>query len=264
MAISSLNEARQPLNCFTHTTPLPLCALPSYNGTSTFHYGLFSRESKKIRNQANLAVARPGVGRPTREQQEQRHEELLNVALDIFLERGFEQTTMEEIATQVGMSKRTVYALYEDKGALFKAAVKRAIERYTVPREAVEAVATDDLEETLAAIARLRIANVATPIAIKLQRILSAQSYRFPELFHAAFEEGAGPTISFLCDLFARYSSLGQINVTEPQRAATAFLSLAVGGPARIIVSGNVLDDAEIERHIRFAVGLFLGGIRRR
>jgi TetR/AcrR family transcriptional repressor of mexJK operon len=206
---------------------------------------------------------RPGVGRPTREQQEQRHEELLNVALDIFLERGFEQTTMEEIATHVGMSKRTVYARYEDKGALFKAAVRRAIERFTVPRELVEAVATDDLEETLLAIARLRIANLVRPVATKLQRILTAQSYRFPELFNAAFEEGTGPTVSFLCDLFGRYSKLGKISVTEPQRAATAFLSLVVGGPARVIVSGNKLDATEVETHIRFAVDLFLRGVGR-
>lgn len=171
---------------------------------------------------------------------------------------------MEEIAIRVGMSKRTVYARYEDKRCLFKAAVKRAIERYTVPGNELEAVATDDLEETLAAIARLRIANVATPVGTKLQRILSAQSYRFPELFNAAFEEGAGPTISFLSELFVRYSREGKINVTEPQRAASAFLSLAVGGPARIIVSGNKLDDTEIEKHIRFAVGLFLKGVCRR
>ena len=242
-----------------HRLPLSV-----HNGTGSFHYERFSLEGKKIRNPTDLEVVRPGVGRPTRAQQEQRHEELLNAALDIFLERGFEQTTMEEIATDVGMSKRTVYARYEDKGALFKAAVKRAVERFTVPREALEAVATDDLEETLAAIARLRIANIARPVAIKLQRILTAQSYRFPELFNAAFEEGAGPTISFLSDLFVRYSAQGEINVTEPHRAATAFLSLAVGGPARIIVSGNKLDDTEIEKHIRFAVDLFLVGIRRR
>jgi TetR/AcrR family transcriptional regulator, mexJK operon transcriptional repressor len=170
---------------------------------------------------------------------------------------------MEEIAVQVGMSKRTVYARYADKGSLFKAAVRRAIERYTVPREALEKIATDDLEKTLAAVARLRIANVATPVATKLQRILSAQSYRFPELFNVAFEEGAGPTIDFLRDLFLRYRALGEI-VTDPHRAATAFLSLAVGGPARILVSGNTLSDSEIEQHISFAVGLFLAGIRRR
>ena len=123
---------------------------------------------------------------------------------------------------------------------------------------------TDNLEETLAAIARIRIANLARPVATKLQRILSAQSYRFPELFNATFEEGAGATISFLSDLFMRYNAQGQIKVTEPQRAAAAFLSLAVGGPARIIVSGNKLEDSEIEKHIRFAVDLFLVGVCRR
>jgi TetR/AcrR family transcriptional repressor of mexJK operon len=204
---------------------------------------------------------RPGVGRPTREQQEQRHEELLNVALDIFLEKGFDQTTMEEVAIRVGMSKRTVYARYEDKARLFRAAVHRAIERYTVSRAEVEALARKDLRETLIAIARQRIANVATPVATKLQRILTAQSHRFPELFHAAFEEGAGPTMGFLKDLFARYSKLGEIHVSDPRRAAVAFLSLAVGGPARLIVAGNKIDGKEIEDHIRFTVDLFLKGV---
>jgi TetR/AcrR family transcriptional repressor of mexJK operon len=193
---------------------------------------------------------------------------LLGVALDIFLEKGFEQTTIEEIATRVGMSKRTVYARYEDKAALFKAAVHRAIALYTIPRAAIDAVAeaagTDDLEQTLLAVARQRIANLATPVATKLQRILSAQSYRFPELFHAAFEEGAGPVIDFLCDLFERHEALGEIALPDPRSAASAFLSLAVSGPGRVIVSGNVLDDSQIDARVRFAVNLFLNGARRR
>jgi TetR/AcrR family transcriptional repressor of mexJK operon len=207
---------------------------------------------------------RPGAGRPTRAQQEQRHDLLLNAALDIFLERGFEAATIDEIATHVGMSKRTVYTRYKDKAALFEAAVRRAIERYTIPRAIVEAAATDDLEETLTAIARLRIANLAMPVATKLQRILIAQSYRFPALFHVAFEQGAGPTIDVLSDLFERHIAMGEIVVAEPRRAATAFLSLVVGGPARIIVSGNMLDEAEVATRVRFAVGLFLNGVRRR
>ena len=164
------------------------------------------------------------------------------MALDIFLEKGFDQTTMEEVAVSVGMSKRTVYALYEDKSQLFRAAVRRAVETYTVPRADIEALATGDLRQTLSNIARQRIANVSKPVAIKLQRILAAQAYRFPELFHAAYDEGAGPTIGFLMELFARCHERGQIQVSEPRRAATAFLSLVVGGPARSIVAGNKID----------------------
>src|SRR5262249_1476726 len=112
-------------------------------------------------------------------------------------------------------------------------------------------------------VARLRIANVARPVVIKLQRILTAQSYRFPDLFNVAFEEGAGPTVDFLSDLFVRYHKEGKINVTEPQRGATAFLSLVVGGPARLIISGSQLDETEVARHIRFTVSLFLDGVGR-
>ena len=53
---------------------------------------------------------RPGAGRPTREQAELRHQELLDRALELFLENGFELTTIESIAASVGMTKRTVYA----------------------------------------------------------------------------------------------------------------------------------------------------------
>lgn len=222
------------------------------------------QEDKTIRQKTPPAAARPRAGRPTRAQQQQRVEALLSVALDTFLEHGYEQTTIEEIATRVGMSKRTVYAYHDDKDALFRAAVRRAIERYTVPREAIEAIVSDDLEATLTAIARLRIANLSQPVAIKLQRILAAQAYRFPELFTAAFEEGAGPTVKVLSELFARHHASGQIVVGEPVRAATAFLSLVVGGPARLIVAGNLLDETELETRIRFAVGLFLRGVLRR
>ena len=186
------------------------------------------------------------------------------MALDVFLEKGYEPTTMEEIAQRVGMSKRTVYARYPEKSALFKAAVQRAVDTYTVSIEAVGAVATDKLEGTLVAVARQRIANIATPNGIKLQRILTAQSHRFPELFHAAFEQGTGPTIAFLEELFRHYTRRGEIRVIEPRRAATAFLSLAAGGPARAIVAGERLEERDIDKHVRFAVRLFLDGVRPR
>ncbi len=171
---------------------------------------------------------------------------------------------MEDIATCVGMSKRTVYAYYEDKPALFKAAVRRAIALYTIPKAAIEAIITDDLEETLVAIGRQRVTNMATPVATKLQRILGTQSFRFPELFNESFEQGAGPAIDVLCSLFETHEAKGEITITQRDRAAAAFLSLVVGGPTRILVSGNTLDATEIDARIRFAVGLFLDGVRKR
>jgi len=211
-----------------------------------------------------ISTRRIGAGRPTREQAEQRHEELLDYALKLFLDKGYELTTMEAIALALGMTKRTVYARYPDKSALFKAAVQRAVDLFTVPLEKLHAAASDDLEMTLTNIARIRIANVMTPVGIRLQRILSAESYRFPEIFNRAFEQSTKPTIDFLAAVLRQHNAAGTTDVTDPERAASAFMSLVVGGPTRIAVSGNKIDKVELEARIRFSVRLFLNGALRR
>jgi len=207
---------------------------------------------------------RPGAGRPTREQAELRHEELLDRALELFLKSGFEVTTIAAIAGAVGMAKRSVYARYPNKAALFKASVQRAIEQWTVPVEALHRVESDDLEATLTAVARIRMANATTPAGLRLQRIVNTESYRFPEIFAQAFEQGTRPTIDFLANLLRRHMQAGAVSVTKPEIAATAFLSMVVGGPLRAVVWGKAMDPAAMEERIRFCVRLFLDGARPR
>ena len=210
------------------------------------------------------ALLRAKAGRPTREQAEARHGELLDVALDHFLDRGFESATIEAIAGAVGMTKRTVYGLYADKPALFRAAVHRAIERYSISEERIAATDCGDLERTLRNIARLRIDLVSTEQGLKLQRIINTESYRFPEIFNEVYELGALPTIRFLAQLLKRESAAGRLAIAEPAKAANVFMSMVVSGPVRIIVSGNPLPQAEIDERIAFAVRLFLNGARPR
>lgn len=212
----------------------------------------------------SVPSTRPGAGRPTREQAEQRHLELLDRALEIFLEKGFELATIDAIAAAVGMTKRTVYARYEDKRALFKAAVQRAIERWIVPISELEAVETDDLEATLTAVARIRMANAISPAGIRLQRIINAESYRFPEIFNVAYHQGSQPTIGFLADLLTRHAARGNIVAEEPTIMAGAFLALVVGAPMRAFVWGNSIDKSELDKRIRFCVKLFMDGVRPR
>ena len=66
------------------------------------------------------STMRRGAGRPTTEQAEARHGELLDAALEEFLEHGFELTTIEMVAARINMTKRTVYARYPDKASLFR------------------------------------------------------------------------------------------------------------------------------------------------
>ena len=213
---------------------------------------------------APVSAKRVRAGRPTREQASARQAELLEAALDMFLDRGFVLTTMEGVAAAVGMTKRTVYASYPDKAALFHATVAHAIERSIVPREELERLDTGDLEETLVAVARMRVAFVTTPEGLKLQRIINTESYRFPEIFLLAYERAAKPVVAFLADLLRRHDSAGAIGPDGHEMAARMFMSMVVGGPVRIIVSGNTLSQDEIDARIHFAVRLFLNGVRPR
>lgn len=213
----------------------------------------------------NRAVSpRRKAGRPTREQAEARHEELLDAALDLFLERGFELATIEMIAARVSMTKRTVYARHPDKAALFRAAVQRAIERHTVPQEVLEGLDDGDLAETLVAIGRMRLEQLSTPNGLRLQRIINTESYRFPEIFASSFEQSAAPVVDFVVGLIDRAVAAGELAPTNSRLAASAFMSMVVGGQARAIVRGRTPTPEELEEKVRFSVHLLLDGLRPR
>lgn len=213
---------------------------------------------------ALTAISRIRPGRPTRAQAEIRHAELLDVALDHFLEKGYEQATIEAIAGSVNMTKRTIYARYPDKASLFRAAVRRAIERLSAPAGEIRATVTGDLEETLTNIAWLRVSRVRTPTGLKLQRIINTESHRFPDIFTTYYEVAALPVIDFLATFLMEETRAGRLAIAEPLMAANVFMSMVVSGPVRIIVSGSYLTTEEIGQRIGFAVRLFLDGARPR
>jgi len=65
---------------------------------------------------------------PKRERRkEARPGELLVAALDLFVEKGFAATRMEEVAARAGVSKGTVFLYFPSKEELFKAVVRENI-----------------------------------------------------------------------------------------------------------------------------------------
>ena len=205
------------------------------------------------------------AGRPTAEQARKRHQELLDTSLDLFLKKGFELTTLDNIAAAMHMTKRTIYGLYANKEALFKAAVQRAIEDNLIPREELDSLDKGNLEETLKAVAKMRIAAYLSEKGQRLRQVINAESYRFPELLRIVYEEGTGPTVDFLKDLLSHEAAKGEIVVNRPEATAAIFLSIAVGAPARGMLSGGELSDAkDLDDHVQFCVHLFLNGLKKR
>src|SRR5438876_12339156 len=58
---------------------------------------------------------------------EERPGDILDAALEAFVENGFAATRLEDVAQRAGISKGTLYLYFESKEALFKAAVRENV-----------------------------------------------------------------------------------------------------------------------------------------
>jgi TetR/AcrR family transcriptional regulator, mexJK operon transcriptional repressor len=217
---------------------------------------MLNRQATDTANGDRPAAARRGPGRPTRS-----NAELLDLSLDLFLEHGFERTSIDAICAAAGMAKRTVYARYGDKKTLFKAALKRAIEEWIVPVEQLRALETDDLEETLLAIAQILVTNIVSPAGLRLLRLTNAESGRMPEIGAFNVKQGTEPTMEYLADLFTRHLGEGDEGLPDAHEAAGAFLALVVGGPANAAAWGVEFDKPAMDYRTRYSVRLFLHGL---
>jgi AcrR family transcriptional regulator len=200
-----------------------------------------------------------GPGRPSRAQIEARNEELLDRSLDLFLDHGFEATTIDAISSAIGMSRRTIYARYGDKTTLFKAVLQRAIDLWIVPVERLEALETDDLEETLLAIARLWVATLKGPSGMRLLRIANTEIFRSPEIAAYLWDRTTQPTIGYLSDLLRRRLRPGAAEVPDAADAAAAFMLIAVFGSVQSQAWERISDE-QFDRQVAYRVHLFLVG----
>ena len=194
-----------------------------------------------------------GPGRPSLSNQE-----LLDRALVLFLENGFERTSIDAICAAAGMAKRTFYQRYGDKLTFFKATLERAIEQWILPLNALEECVDDDLEETMLRVGRRLVANVMSEDGIRLLRITNAESPRIPEIGAFTYEAGTGPTIDWLAQLFRHRLDCQE---AEARNAAIAFMNIAVGGPPTAAAWGVPVSAEEIDANIRYAVHVLLHGL---
>jgi AcrR family transcriptional regulator len=205
------------------------------------------------------ALAPRRRGRPRLDQIDQLNRELLKHALDHFLAKGFEATTVSDIARSVGMSKQTVYARYADKLALFKAALEVATDEWLAPFERLPELESDDLEQTLLRISRVIVTTLMSPAGLRLIRITNAESYRMPEMGEHTYQRGHRILARHLADLFRRKLRFDTSAPPDFDDLATAFLNL-MSGPARVTAWGLDGEATDVEDFVRRRVKLFLHG----
>src|SRR5262245_32124410 len=71
------------------------------------------------------AAGKPAAGRKQRPQA--RRQAILEAALKVFAARGYEAARLDDVATQAGVAKGTLYLYFKDKEALFEELVRGAV-----------------------------------------------------------------------------------------------------------------------------------------
>jgi len=206
--------------------------------------------------------ARAG-GRPSHAAALELRERILKVATELFLKEGYGSTSIEAVAARAGISKRTFYHRFPDKAALFAAVVHRIVEQVRPPPE-VPLLQGTTLEEILRRLAGLLLRAALAPQAIALQRLVTAESVRFPNLVRAVYEEGwAQQATALIADLLARELRDAQLSVELRRFEAEQFLHMVVALPQRRIIGlGVPLTPGELDAWADGAVNLFLNGCR--
>jgi AcrR family transcriptional regulator len=201
-------------------------------------------------------------GRPTRQEAAALDHDVREHALRLFLERGYDSTSMDAIADAAGTTKASLYARFPSKEALFTDVLGWAVQRPDWPVPEPELSDPDDLEGTLRTIARASLRRALDPSMVKLSRIAIAQAGRFPEVARLIQMVGPWPRRQVVAELLRRHAAAGAIEAPEPDILAEHFLAMVGGMPARLASFGVVRDPDVQSHHLDVAVQLFLRALR--
>ncbi|MGU3284704.1 TetR/AcrR family transcriptional regulator [Methylobacterium mesophilicum] len=206
-------------------------------------------------------------GRPTREEAARREARIVEVATQLFIERGFDGTSIDAVAEAAGVSKPTLYSRYQDKRALFEAVLQDRIREWLAPlsaaaeTQALRATPTD-AATVLDELSRNLLDRSQAPGAAALTRCIAAQAMQFPNLAKLAYEEGWLRGVKAVGGLLSVMAEQGQIAVDDPEIAADLFLNLVMGRSSKQALYGIEVNPEAQERRRRAAVSLFLAGVR--
>jgi len=202
-------------------------------------------------------------GRPTRAESARRLDHLLDVAAGLFLGQGYGATTIEAVARDSGVAKKTIYRRFGDKPGLFGAVLRRLSDRWLGLLGEV-AVDGDALSATLGAFARQVLDGAVSPEGMMLSAIIQAEARAFPRLAQGYYENGPGRIQAALARFLAAQQAAGRLTIEDPDVAAEQFLHLAIGGIHRraMLGIGPAPDRAALDRRADFAVRIFLDGCR--
>jgi TetR/AcrR family transcriptional regulator, mexJK operon transcriptional repressor len=189
---------------------------------------------------------------------------LLLAATELFLDNGYDCTSMDDVAAKAAVSKPTVYKYFSDKERLFAEIVRATTgEIDDLVRLVVETMGGQtSVESGLIVLARRFITALMQPRVLRLRRLVMANADRFPDVGRSWYEQGFERVLATLAISFQRLADRKLLHVDDPLLAANHFVGLLLWIPInKAMFTGDYGSSPdELERFAAAAVRAFLAG----
>lgn len=154
-----------------------------------------------------------------RRRKEARPQELLDAALELFVEKGFAAARAEEVATRAGVSKGTLYLYYPSKEDLLKAVIKTNLSE----RLAAGAAQAADFTGSAAELMRSLVVDWWTQIyddpASAVFKLVITEARTFPEIAEFYAREVVMPARTLMTKIIQRGIDQGEFRPLDPDVA---------------------------------------------
>jgi TetR/AcrR family transcriptional regulator, mexJK operon transcriptional repressor len=201
---------------------------------------------------------------PVESRSDRKRKALLLAATEIFLDKGFDGTSMDDVAAKAGVSKPTVYKYFSDKERLFAEIVRATTSEIDeLVRLVMETmVGQTSIESGLTVLARRFITALMQPRILRLRRLVIANGDRFPEVSRSWYEQGFERVLAKLAMSFQDLADRGLLHIDDPRLAANHFVGLLLWIPINkaMFTGDHRSSPDELERSAVAAVHAFLAG----
>jgi AcrR family transcriptional regulator len=207
-------------------------------------------------------LKRPRPGRPPKDLAGDVKARILDAAQRVFLKRGYQSASLDEIAETAPASKPTIYAHFEGKEGLFEAVVARVIGGLTNFEDFEPKGRT--VQDKLASLG-IEVVERFVEETIGVTRATIAEADRFPALSRHVHEHGrdrAAAAVSHVLSDATHTLSRGSKGPFGPKRSLTTaqiFMDLILLPMLmRALMGEGAKEVRELPAFVRERVGFFL------
>lgn len=169
---------------------------------------------------SKLFCNRDAFGAVKRERRkEARPGELLDAALDLFVEKGFAATRVEEVAARAGVSKGTLFLYFQSKEELLKAVVRENISGRFKEWNEEFLTFEGNSAEMLAYCMNVWWDRVGATKASGITKLMMSEAKNFPEIAAFYQQEVIEPGQTLIRRIFQRGMDRGEFRAVDPDYA---------------------------------------------